>query len=352
MGWTGDLRAQVDGQGEREQVRWRGVSGSYFGGLGVAPELGRLIGPEDEAGRAQVAVLSYEYWQRRFGGDASVVGRNLRVDGETFTVVGVTRRWFCGLTPGESVDLTVPLTAAGMSRLEKLESRSLLWVFATGRLRSGVGAGAGSGATALCVAGTAGGQRAAAEHGGAAPVFHGDGVGDDGASRGVPRGLGAQWREPFAGAPRADGVDPVAGVRQRGDAGVGALGVAVVGDGRAHDVRGEPVASLARGIVSENLVLSSLGGLGAIGVAHWGGQLLVLGLAERTQVLLDLRPDWRVLVTTAAAAVGAGLAVSLAPVWMASKASLRGERAGAGARGSGAGDKGSSLCKWRCRWSC
>ena len=73
-----------------------------------------------------MAVLSYEYWQRRFGGDASVIGRNLRVDGATFAVVGVTRRWFCGLTPGESVDLTVPLSAAGISTLEKLESRSLL----------------------------------------------------------------------------------------------------------------------------------------------------------------------------------------------------------------------------------
>jgi predicted permease len=338
MGWTGDLRAQVEGQGERELVRWRGVSGSYFGGLGLAPELGRLIRPEDEAGRAQVAVLSYEYWQRRFGGDASVVGRNLRVDGETFAVVGVTRRWFCGLTPGESVDLTVPLTAAAISRLEKIESRSLLWVFVTGRLRPGVPLEQARAqmlsAWPELLAANVPPQSAGARR----QSFMAMGLEMSGASRGVPRGLGAQWREPLLVLLGLMGL-----ILSLACGNVAMLALARSASRSSEmGVRTTLGASrwqLARGIVSENLVLSSLGGLGAIGVAHWGGQLLVLGLAERTEVLLDLQPDLRVLVTTAAAAVGAGLAVSLAPLWMASKASLRGEgrsgRTGLGRWGQG-----------------
>ena len=63
MGWTGNLLAPVDGQGEREQVRWRGVSGSYFGGLGVAPELGWADWPGRRSGQgagggAQLRVLA------------------------------------------------------------------------------------------------------------------------------------------------------------------------------------------------------------------------------------------------------------------------------------------------------
>ena len=66
--------------------------------------------------------------------------------------------------------------------------------------------------------------------------------------------------------------------------------------------------------------MAGLGGLGALAVAWWGGPLLVAGLARQTDVLIDLRPDWRVLAATAAAAVMAGLAVSMAPLWAALRA--------------------------------
>lgn len=338
MGWTGGLRAGVEWPGEREQVRWRGVSGSYFGGLVVAPELGRLIGPEDDTGRARVAVLSHEYWQRRFAGDASVVGRSLRVDGETFMVVGVTPRWFCGLTPGETVELTVPLTAAGISTQEKLESRSLLWLHVTGRLRAGVPleqarAQLLSSWPELLAANvppqSAGARRQS---------FLAMGLEMTGASRGVPRGLGAQLREPLLVLLGLMGL-----ILLLACGNVAMLALARSASRSSEmGVRAALGASwwrLAGGVLWENLVLSGLGGLGALGVAHWGGQLLVRGLAERTEVLLDLRPDWRVLAATAAAAVGAGLAVSLAPAWAILKAGLLGEgrsgRTGLGRWGQG-----------------
>jgi predicted permease len=88
------------------------VSGSYFEMLGVTPHLGRLFTRVDDVtpGAHPVLVLSYRYWQRQFAGDASVIGRTLRITGVPMTVIGVTPPEFDGLDPGQSVDLRVPVS--------------------------------------------------------------------------------------------------------------------------------------------------------------------------------------------------------------------------------------------------
>ena len=67
------------------------VTANYFNVLGVQPSLGRAFAPDDEraAGASPVIVLSHELWKQRFNGDAGVIGRAVRVNGRTFTVVGV-----------------------------------------------------------------------------------------------------------------------------------------------------------------------------------------------------------------------------------------------------------------------
>jgi predicted permease len=87
------------------------VSGSFFEVLGVRPHLGRLLNPSDDLtpGAHPVVVLSYRYWQRRFGGDPSVVGSTLRLTGYPMTVIGVSPQGFDGLDPGQVTDLRVPL---------------------------------------------------------------------------------------------------------------------------------------------------------------------------------------------------------------------------------------------------
>ncbi|MGE0040966.1 MAG: ADOP family duplicated permease [Vicinamibacterales bacterium] len=71
-------------------IRGVRVTASYFETLGVAPALGRAFLPEDaRPGRDKVVVLSHAFWQRQFGGRASVVGESVRLDGEPFTVIGV-----------------------------------------------------------------------------------------------------------------------------------------------------------------------------------------------------------------------------------------------------------------------
>ncbi len=84
----------MDGASERITIHL--VTDNYFSMLGVAPAAGRLIGPNEGRARgdAPVVVLSYEYWQFRFGGDPAVVGRTVRMNGRSFTIIGVAPRGF------------------------------------------------------------------------------------------------------------------------------------------------------------------------------------------------------------------------------------------------------------------
>ena len=81
-------------QPEREWVET--VSGNYFSMLGVEPKLGRLFRREEgeKPGADPIVVLSYDYWQRKFGGDPSAVGKTINVNGHPFTIVGVTPETF------------------------------------------------------------------------------------------------------------------------------------------------------------------------------------------------------------------------------------------------------------------
>ncbi|MGA2580731.1 MAG: ABC transporter permease, partial [Bryobacteraceae bacterium] len=134
-GWTGAALSNVEAGGALFLGGVRAITGNYYSGLGAVPLLGRLIAPGDfTGGDSQVAVLGYECWQGRFGGDPGALGKTIRIEGKPFTIVGVTRRWFTGMTPGEPPDVTIPIAAAPFDR----DSRGLLWIFATGRMRRGV----------------------------------------------------------------------------------------------------------------------------------------------------------------------------------------------------------------------
>jgi predicted permease len=119
------------------------VSGAYFSALRVRPALGRLLGPQDEpqVGESAVAVLSYEYWQSSLGGDPSVVGQALVVNGQTLTIVGVAPDGFSGTTFGWNPSVFVPLTLRGLMESNAPRSdndRLSYWVYAFGRLKPGI----------------------------------------------------------------------------------------------------------------------------------------------------------------------------------------------------------------------
>ena len=105
-----DVRFRYGNRSTTGTVRSSLVSGNYFSTLGVAPALGRLFTPEDNrAPHAHpVAVLSYDFWRTRLGGDPSVLGRTILVDGDALTVIGVAAPGFHGVHLDRRADLWEP----------------------------------------------------------------------------------------------------------------------------------------------------------------------------------------------------------------------------------------------------
>jgi len=92
-----------------EPVRGELVSGNYFEVLGVEPLLGRLISEADVI-TAPVAVVSFEFWKRRFAMDPAIINRTLILNGHRFTVIGVTPPGFVGTDGSKKADILVPLS--------------------------------------------------------------------------------------------------------------------------------------------------------------------------------------------------------------------------------------------------
>ncbi len=117
------------------------VSGNYFTGLGVQPLIGRPILPEDEAPDApRAVVLTYRYWEKRFGLDPAAIGRKIVVNQRAVTVAGVMPPGFQGLYPGSEIDLFVPLSMVdemGQVWYSKTAPDDW-WVQIFGRLKPGV----------------------------------------------------------------------------------------------------------------------------------------------------------------------------------------------------------------------
>lgn len=107
----GTMIASSFGGKAPELIRQQPVTGNFFSVLGVQSELGRLIGAEDDQrGKPEAAViLSYAFWERRFGADRSIIGKTISLNELPVTIVGVARRGFFGFQPGENPDIWFPL---------------------------------------------------------------------------------------------------------------------------------------------------------------------------------------------------------------------------------------------------
>lgn len=89
-----------------------GVSSNYFSALALRPGLGRLVLPAEaeHPGQPATIVLGYSFWQRRFGGDSGVIGKQVRLDGRPATIVGVAPKTFRGQFAGFELDAYLPLS--------------------------------------------------------------------------------------------------------------------------------------------------------------------------------------------------------------------------------------------------
>ena len=106
--YTGDS-LDVTGSGKPEHVQGLDVTDGVLPILGVTPVVGRLFNRRDDsAGAPQTVVLSYGYWQRKFGGASSVVGRSITVDGKPREIIGVLPRGFRFLDQAEDAALFLP----------------------------------------------------------------------------------------------------------------------------------------------------------------------------------------------------------------------------------------------------
>jgi predicted permease len=135
-----ELHVGYDGASERAGGDL--VSGNFFQVLGVPAAIGRVFTPADDTTRSghPLVVLGHDYWQRRFGGRADVIGRKVLLNGHPFTIIGVAAPGFYGLELGAATDVYVPLQMEpqlGPAWL-KMDDRRFGWVQVYARLAPGV----------------------------------------------------------------------------------------------------------------------------------------------------------------------------------------------------------------------
>jgi len=137
----------VSGGSYPEQIFAEQVSGDYFEVLGVAPSLGRALRPtDDDPGAQPSAVISHELWQRQFGGDRTVIGAELVLNGgNPFTIVGVAPEGYWGIHGGAKASVWYPQTmrlpilhSEAQRRSDRLTQRQAREFSLVGRLMPGM----------------------------------------------------------------------------------------------------------------------------------------------------------------------------------------------------------------------
>jgi putative ABC transport system permease protein len=122
----------LTGAGEPERLDGQRVSANLFSLLGVEPQLGRGFTAEEDKPGSRVVILSHPVWQRRFGGDATIIGRALNLNGEAYTVVGVMPRGF--EFPKPQVQVWVPIAFSA----EEAAQRGSHYLEVLARMKAGV----------------------------------------------------------------------------------------------------------------------------------------------------------------------------------------------------------------------
>jgi putative ABC transport system permease protein len=128
--------AVFDGSASAEKVYGQWVSGDAFAILGVGPALGRVLVASDDVnpGQHPVAVLSYEFWTRRFAGNPDVLGRWVTIRNKPLQIVGVAAKGFTGVEPGIMTDLWAPTMMWDDRAISDPDTR---WFRIWGRMQAG-----------------------------------------------------------------------------------------------------------------------------------------------------------------------------------------------------------------------
>jgi len=329
----GDNRFNLAEGGEARYAEGLWVSGQYFETLGVHPALGRLIGDADNRPGcgSPMAVISYSFWQREFGGDAQALGKKLSLDGHPVTVMGVTPPEFFGVEVGRNFDVAVPICAESWISGEESHTakRHHWWLAVMGRLKPGW--------TVASAAAQANAMSPGVFENTVPPNYRPDAakyyveykLTAEPAGSGVSS-LRKQYQEPLllllgiaglvlliACANLANLTLARASTRER------EMAVRLaIGANRAR---------LIRQLLAESFLLTMIGtALGAWLARVLSGSLVSFLTTGSDPLFLELAPDWRVLGFTAAVAVVTCILFGLTPALRATRASPSAAMKGSG----------------------
>jgi putative ABC transport system permease protein len=134
-GYAGGMPCDITGHGEPEHAQCAGATYNIFDVLGVRPFLGRAFSAaEDRPGGPPVVVLTYAFWQRRFGGDPRALGQSITIDGRPRTIVGVLPRDF----RSPYTDWPDALQPLAINEAEQSDRRRVMILQSVARLKPGV----------------------------------------------------------------------------------------------------------------------------------------------------------------------------------------------------------------------
>ena len=304
--------------GAEEFVTAEMVSGAHYTLLGMEPSAGRLLQPADDtiAPASPAAVISYRYWQRRFGLDSAAIGKTFTLQDRVFTIVGVTPPRFEGTRPGHDPDITLPLFMMLGDSQRREDSLNMLSMMA--RLNPGVTI-----------------QQADAE---LQVLWQGflqrrvTAVQEKNRHEFLRQRAGVVTADTGFNELRNDYSNAlfvlmciVALVLLLACANLSGLLLArAASRQREISIRlamGAGRVRLIRQFLVESLVLACLGGSAGLLLAHWFSAALVAMMANGGTLLLSIAPDWRVLAFTGGISLLACALAGLAPGWHALRAS-------------------------------
>ena len=295
------------------------VSGNYFTVLGGQPALGRLLAPEDDlTPRAHaVVVLSESFWRRRFGGDPTLVGRNIRFNGHPYEVVGIAAREFVGTQPNVP-DFWVPLAMRGQLHGdpgdELYNDRANRSVGLYGRLKPHVFSA----------------QAAAAINPPAASIGEGETRTARISLTDASTFVSLKEFMPLV-VPMSLAVGLVLVIACANVANL--LLARAVGRRREIEIRlavGSSYRRLVRQLITESAVLGVLGGIAGLAASHVAIRLgypavlsrVPLPSGYRDAFTIHLNPDWRVFAFAFAISIAAAVLFGLAPALNSARATV------------------------------
>jgi putative ABC transport system permease protein len=305
--------------GAVETAQQQRVSGNFFSTLGVGAVMGRLFteADDDPASGQHAAVISYDFWNRRFGFDPGVVGRKITINDTPLVIVGVTPPRFSGFDVGARPDIWWPIRVSNDPGLSRKTSS---WLRVIGRLRPGASV-AQAQAELDVIFQQHLSEFPAAPSGKMAPAaaILGKGVRLETGSGGYT--MRNQFRQPLLIL-----MTTVALVLL-----IACVNVANLLMARAAARRKEIAVRLAIGagrfrlirqLLTESLLLAMIGGVAGLFFSRLCAGALLSYLPEQTRGALDVALDARVLGFTLAISALTGLLFGLAPAWQATQGDL------------------------------